>query len=68
MNEFLKTAARVISEHATPLAIIAMGVLSAIVRHMPAQRPRSLDDLWAWFRGSAQEAANQHGNPTQPGA
>jgi hypothetical protein len=68
MNGFWAAVGSGIQAHATPLAIIAMGLLSATIRHMPAKRPRSLDDLWEWLRGSAQEAVNQRGNPTQPGA
>lgn len=35
-------------------------VYAAIWKHAPAKFPRTVDEWWAWFRGSNQEIASQH--------
>jgi hypothetical protein len=67
MTGLLTALGNHVAAHPTPYALLGMSVVTAIIRHMPEQFPRSLDDLWTWIRGAAQEAANQKGNPTLPG-
>lgn len=57
-----------LSRNAAQYTFIGTLVASAIVRHMPEQIPTSFQALYAWFRSSAQELANQKRGMTEPAA
>lgn len=65
-KQILTTIEAHLSRNAAQYTFIGTLVASAIVRHMPEKIPTSFQALYAWFRSSAQEVANQRSGSMQP--